>query len=222
VRDPSLPARRPRISREFLEEHRRRRYVDAVAELLHEFSRDDLSVANIVRLAATSRNSFYEVFSSSEDCIAYGIGLAVGELFATIETQDGEGEWLSEVDDAIAGFYRAVAAEPLLAELFLIHSAASRVEHGRAAALTGAERFTRLLGRGRTGAEACGRGILPASAEEYFSRAIVALAARRVRGKVEGLPAESRGMTALIGGFYLGSEAVDQLLPSPTAEPVPS
>jgi AcrR family transcriptional regulator len=175
------PNRRPRISREYLEEHRRRRYVEAVAELLHEFGRQGLSVSNIVSVAGTARNSFYEVFSGSEEFIAYGIEVAVGDLFAVLDAQDGEGDWLSEVGEAIAGFYGTVAERPLLAERFLIHSASSRVDRGRTATLAGVERFATLLVRGRAEAGVAGRGAPPASAEEYFSRAIVSLAARRVR-----------------------------------------
>jgi AcrR family transcriptional regulator len=204
--------RRPRLSREFLENHRRRRYVDAVAELLHEFGREGPTVANIVRLAGTARNSFYEVFRSAEDCIGHGIGVAVGELFATLDGQDAGGEWLIEVQEAISGFYGAVVAQPMLAELLLVHAAASRVGHGRAAALAGVERFTQILGRGRAEAEEAGRRPLPTSAEEYFSRAIVTLAARRVlEHRVEALPGESDAMALLVGDFYLGPAAVDRI-----------
>ena len=209
VRTPA--PRRPRISREFLENHRRRRYVDAAAELLHEFGREGPTVSNIVRLAGTARNSFYEVFRSAEDCIGYGIGVAVGELFATLDGQDAGGEWLVEVKEAISGFYGAVVAQPILAELFLVHAAASRADHGRAAALAGAERFTPLLGRGRAAAEETGPRLLPTSAEEYLSRAIVALAARRViEGRPEELPGETEPMVTLVGDFYLGQAAVDR------------
>src|ERR1700729_2596665 len=114
------PRRPPQIPRQFLEDYRRRRYVDAVAELLHEFGREGPTVTNIVRMAGTARNSFYEVFRGAEDCIAYGIGIAAREVLATLEGQDGEGEWLTEVHEAISGFYGSVVAEPMLAELFLV------------------------------------------------------------------------------------------------------
>jgi AcrR family transcriptional regulator len=206
------PQRRPQISRQYLEDHRRRRYVDATAELLHEFGREGPTVTNIVRLAGTARNSFYEVFSGAEDCIGYGIGVAGEELFAGSGGQDGEGGWLAEVEQAISGFYGAVVAEPMLAELFLVHAAASRVDHGRAAVRAGVEGFTILLGRGRAEAAERGRRSLPASAEEYFSRAIVALAALRViEGRAEELPGEVDGMATLVGDFYLGPAAVDQV-----------
>lgn len=207
------PPRRPRISAAFLEENRRRRYVDAAAELLHEFGREGPSVANIVRLAGTARNSFYEVFGSGEECIAYGIGLAAGELFAALDGQDGDGEWLLGVSEAITGFYDAVVAEPLLAELLLIHSATSRLVESRAATRRGTERFAALLRRGRAKAETRARGPLPETTEEYFSGTIVALAARRVReADLAQLPREGAELSALIGGFYLGPEATDEIL----------
>jgi AcrR family transcriptional regulator len=216
-------ARRPQISREYLEAHRRRRYVDAVAELLHEFGREGASVSNIVRMAGTARNSFYEVFAGGEDCIAYGIGVAVGELFEVVDGQDGAGEWAAEVEDAIAGFYRVVAADPILAELFLIHAAASRVEDGRAATLAGAERFAALFSRGRAEAEQRGLRVPPLLADEYFSRAVVAVAAQRVREpEVAELPDQSRGIAMAVVGFYLGSEAADHLLGTAAREPARS
>jgi AcrR family transcriptional regulator len=201
------PRRRPQLSRDFLEDYRRRRYVDATAELLHEFGRQGPSVTNIVRLAGTARNSFYEVFRSAEDCIAYGIDLAEGELFAALEAQDGDGEWIDEVREAIAGFYAVVSAEPLLPELFLIHSAASRADHGFA----GAARFTALFDRGRAAAGTRGGRPVPATTGEYLSLAVVSLAARRVRDVDPcSLHEESRAMTALVAGFYLGSERADE------------
>jgi AcrR family transcriptional regulator len=215
--------RRPQISREYLGEHRRRRYVDAVAELLHEFGREGPTVTNIVRLAGTARNSFYEVFSGGEDAIAYAIGLAVAELPAVPGAEDGAGEWASEVEAAIAGFYDAVAARPILAELFLIHAAASRVENGRAAALAVVERFAPLFGRGRAQAEERGLRVPPALTDEYFSRAVVSLAAGRVRQpEVAALPQESAALAALVVSFYLGPEAADRAARAPEGEALAS
>jgi AcrR family transcriptional regulator len=204
--------RRPQISREFLEDYRRRRYVDAAAELLHEFGREGPTVTNIVRMAGTARNSFYEVFRSAEDCIGYAIGVARVELFATLDGQDGEGGWLAEVEQAISGFYAAVVAAPMLADLYLVHAAASRVDHGRAAARAGVEGFASLLVRGRAEAVERDRRSLPATADEYLARVIVSLAARRViEDRAAELPGETQAMATLIGDFYLGPAAVDAI-----------
>jgi hypothetical protein len=116
------------------------------------------------------------------------------------------------------GFYRAVAADPILAELFLIHAATSRVDEGRSAARAGAERFVPLFRLGRAQAETEGRRSVPSLAEEFFSRAVVSLAARRVREpSVATLPEESRNAAALVVGCYVGPGAADELLRAPTA-----
>jgi hypothetical protein len=155
----------------------------------------------------------YEVFASGEDCIGYAIGVAVDELFVAVDEQAGDGAWAVEVEEAIAGFYGACAANPMLAELFLIHAAASRVEHGRAAALAGAERFVALLGRGRAEAEQRGLRVAAPLADEFFSRAVVAVAAQRVRAPVMAeLPDQSRAIAMTIVGFYLDPEAAEQAL----------
>jgi AcrR family transcriptional regulator len=209
------PSRRPRISREFLEQHRRLRFVDATAEILHEFGRRGATTTNVVRLAGGARNSFYEVFSSVEDCISYGIGLAEAELFAGLEAESG-GDWLGDVRRAIDSFYQAVAARPLRAELYLVHAAASRTDIGRAAFRDGGARFAPLLARGGGEAEALGRRPPPEVVGEALSRAIVCLPSRRVGGQeVATLTGESRAMAALVGAYYLGPETTKEMLDRP-------
>jgi AcrR family transcriptional regulator len=212
-RAPAAPSRRPQISREYLEEHRRHRYVDAVAELLHEFGREGPTVTNLVRLAGTARNSFYEVFRSAEDCIAYGVGAAAREMFASLEDQDGEGEWLTELVAAVDGFYAAVAARPLQAELLLIHSASCRTAAGREALPHGIDRLAALLSRGRAEAESRGRRPPPPLLDEYLAWVIATPPAGRVRGaELASLPEESRAVTLLVASYYLGSEAAEKAL----------
>jgi AcrR family transcriptional regulator len=212
-RAPAPPPRRPQISREYLEEHRRHRYVDAVAELLHEFGREGPTVTNLVRLAGTARNSFYEVFRSAEDCIAYGVGVAAEEMFASLEDQDGEGEWLTELAAAVDGFYATVAARPLQAELLLIHSAGCRSSAGREALPHGIDRLAALLGRGRAESESRGRRPPPPLLDEYLAWAIAAPPASRVRdAELATLPQESRAVTLLVASYYLGSEAAENAL----------
>jgi AcrR family transcriptional regulator len=205
VQPAARPSIRPRISREFVEDHRRRRYVEAAAEILHEFGREGLSVTAVVRLARTARNTFYETFSGVEDCIGYGVGLGEAEVFAGLEELSGEGDWLAELDGGIAGFFERVAAQPLLAELFLVHSGGSRTDARRTAFLTGPDRFVPLLRHGRAEAESLGRRPPSPLVDEYLSRSIVSLAARRVQASAaERLPGESRSMTRLAAEFYTG------------------
>jgi AcrR family transcriptional regulator len=216
-RAPAPPPRRPQISREYLEDHRRRRYADAAAELLHEFGREGPTVSNLVRLAGTARNSFYEVFKSAEDCIAYSVGLAADEMFASLDAQDGKGEWLGEVASAISGLYAAVAARPLQAELLLIHSAACRSDVGREALPHGIDRLRALLSRGRAESHSRGRRPPPPLLDEYLAWVIATPPERWVRAaEVAELPQESRGVTLLVSSYYLGLEAAEKgLAPGP-------
>ena len=202
------PSRRPRVSQAFVDMHRRRRYVDATAEILHEFGRAAATTTNVINLAGGARSSFYEVFSNVEECITYGLGIAEAELFASLEDLPGEDGWLGDVERAIAGFFEAVAANPTLAELYLIHSATSRTEQGRGAFDSAGEHFLPLLRRGRAEAEALGRRPPSEVIEQCLSHAIVALAAARVRRTdIKTLAAESRPTAAMVAGFYVGGTA---------------
>jgi AcrR family transcriptional regulator len=210
---PAETVRRPRISRKFLEEHRRRRFVEACAEILHEFGRRGATASNVIRVAGTARNSFYEVFSSVEDCIGYGVALAEGELFAALGDLDGSTDWADELHRAIAGFYEAVAARPTIAELFLVHAAASRAEPGRLAFRDGGERLAPLIGLGGAEAGRLGRRPPPEAIAGCLSRAVVALAAARVRGpQVAALAEEAAPMAELVLGYYLGADAALEAL----------
>ena len=201
------PTVRPQLSRAFIEDVRRRRCADAAAEILHEFGRDGLTVGNLVSVAGTSRASFYEIFSGVEDCLAYTARLADEEVFASLDAQRGEGDWPTEVRSAIAGFYEAVSANPLLAETLLVHARSSRTDDGREIAWSVARRFEPLLRRGRREARARGRRLPGEAIDAALSGAIVSLATQRVRGpEVEELPQESEPTTTLVLGFYLGRE----------------
>jgi AcrR family transcriptional regulator len=205
VQPAAGPSPRPRISNGFLEEHRRRRCVEATAEILHEFGRGGLSVTAVVGLARTARNTFYELFTSIDDCIDYSIGLAGAELFAGLEELDGEAEWRAELAAGIGGFFERVAAQPLLAGLYLIHSSGWRTDAARVASLTAGERFVPLLSRGRDEAEALGRRVPSPLVDECLSRTITSLAARRILdSEAERLPGESSEIANLAAEYYTG------------------
>jgi AcrR family transcriptional regulator len=215
-------ARRPRISEDFVEIHRRRRYVEAAAEILHEFGRPGLTATNVVRLAGGSRGSFYQTFEGVEGCLACGIRLAEGELFAGMPgmpDDSGEKDWLAEVYEAISCFFEAVVSRPLLAELFLIHSAAARSVEGGAAFRSGGERFVALIRRGSLAAESLNSRPTPDLIAECLSRGIVEVATRRVRSEqLANLTEESRSLTLMVGGFYLGAQVAEESLSlQPTA-----
>lgn len=69
-----------------------------------------------------ARNSFYESFPNLEACLAHGVELGHEELALPLGDAAAADGWPAQVDLAIAGLFAAAAAEPLLAEMHLLHS----------------------------------------------------------------------------------------------------
>lgn len=209
--------RRPTVSREIVTLHQRRRFAVAAAEIAHEFGPRQITVTNLCRVAHGARNTFYDLFDNINGCLRLGVVEADERLFAPLREADGEGEWLLEVEAAIAGFYANVAAEPLLAEFLFVHSYFVELEPGDPSIETGIEAMTALLHRGRSAAASVGHEDPPPLAEEYLARVIVSTAALKVKqADTEALPALTREMTLLAGTTYMGAEAASQVLATAT------
>jgi AcrR family transcriptional regulator len=204
--------RRPELPRAFIEANRRKSLARAAARVAHEAGVHAVTVTLICREAHSARNTFYGHFHNVEDCLRHGIREALEYLFAPIREGGAEGsEWLPEVERAITGFYAAAAAEPLLAELLLVHSAGFHHDDGGSDLDTGLEALAALLAGGRAQAAAAG-GPVPL-AEDYLTRAIVSLAALKLRqDEGETLPEHSREMTLLVGSVYLGNAETGRIL----------
>jgi AcrR family transcriptional regulator len=204
--------RRPLISREFIEAHRRRRFFIAAAEIAHEFGRRGVTATTLCQVAHTARNTFYENFASVDDCLRQGVGEAYLELFAPLALPDATEEWPSLVEQEIGGLYRRIAAEPLLAELLLVHSFSLDGGSGAPAYEDAVTAVMTLLGPGRE--LAATRGLDPPPfAEEAAARMIVDLAARALLGGLsDGLPGEARPMALLAAGGLIGSAEAARLI----------
>jgi AcrR family transcriptional regulator len=72
------PGRHP-LPREFIAQHQRARIIAALAEETVEKGYRAVTVADIVRRAGIARNTFYENFSSKEDCFLAASETAVRE-----------------------------------------------------------------------------------------------------------------------------------------------
>ena len=70
------PGRHP-LPKEFIAQHQRARIISALAEETVEKGYRAVTVADIVRRAGIARNTFYENFSSKEDCFLAASEFAV-------------------------------------------------------------------------------------------------------------------------------------------------
>lgn len=201
---------RPALPREFLEASRRRRFARAVAEIVHESGVHAVTVTRICRTARSARNTFYDHFENVNDCLRYAVGEGFDHLFAPVrQVEEQDDDWLLEVERAITGFYAATAAEPLLAELLLVHSFAVQMDDRDFDA--GVAAMVTLLAGGREASPAKGAPV-PLT-EDYLARVIISLAVLKLRqGEGETLPSHGREMTLLVGHAYLGIEQTVRIL----------
>jgi AcrR family transcriptional regulator len=144
------PARLPRgrhgLSREEVVGSQRRRLLRAMADAVADKGYADTSVADVIARAGVSRETFYEQFSSKQDCFLDTFDAAgeilLGRLAGTTQAEDGT------PDERFAGLLRAYLAalesEPSYARTFLVEVYAAGPEALRRR-MQLQERFTAAL-----------------------------------------------------------------------------
>jgi AcrR family transcriptional regulator len=116
------PGRHP-LSREFIAQHQRARIISALAEETGEQGYRAVTVADIVRRAGIARNTFYENFSSKEDCFLAASEFAVAEaLGRVVGAASKVDSWPSRVNSGLAAFLHYVASEPGLARTCIVEA----------------------------------------------------------------------------------------------------
>ncbi|MEO6885543.1 MAG: helix-turn-helix domain-containing protein [Jatrophihabitantaceae bacterium] len=116
-----LPRGRHQLSREQITGFQRDRMLRAMAEAMAERGYVGTPVAEIIRRAGVSRETFYQQFGSKQDCFVAALETALGRLSAAMEhTALTQGSALERFDRLIGIYLEALAAEPATARLFLI------------------------------------------------------------------------------------------------------
>jgi AcrR family transcriptional regulator len=119
----SVPVR-PALSREFIAVHKRRRIMDAIAELTAEQGYDATKIGDIVRRAGVARKTLYDNFEGKEEVFLAAFDAAVEEVVQRIEADcaDVEGDWEERVQAGLTSFLRYVAENPALARMCMIEA----------------------------------------------------------------------------------------------------
>jgi AcrR family transcriptional regulator len=116
------PGRQP-LSREFISQHQRARIIAALAEETAERGYRSVTVADIVSRAGIARNTFYDNFSSKEDCFLaaqqYAVDTALGRVLDAASEVES---WPDRVSAGLAVFLRYVASEPALARTCMVEA----------------------------------------------------------------------------------------------------
>jgi AcrR family transcriptional regulator len=113
-----MSAMRPELPREFVASHKRRRMMDAIAELTAESGYEATKIADIVRRAAVARKTLYDNFDGKEDLFLSAINATVAEIREQVEAA------CAEADSREGGIVAAIEA---LLDFVAEHPAASRM-----------------------------------------------------------------------------------------------
>lgn len=115
---------RPEISREFIAGHKRRRIMDAIAELTAEKGYDATKIGDIVRSAGVARKTLYDNFEGKEEVFLATFDAAVEEVVRRIDgaCAEVEGGWDERLEAGLAAFLGYVAEQPALARMCMIEA----------------------------------------------------------------------------------------------------
>lgn len=113
-----MSAMRPELPREFVASHKRRRMMEAIAQLTAENGYEATKIADIVRRAAVARKTLYDNFDGKEDLFLSAIDATMGEMRELVEGA------CAEADSAEGGI---VAGLEAVLDYVAEHPAASRM-----------------------------------------------------------------------------------------------
>ncbi|MBS1676802.1 MAG: TetR/AcrR family transcriptional regulator [Actinobacteria bacterium] len=123
-----MTATRPRLPAEFVAAHKRRRMIDAMAELCAKQGYEATKIADVVARAHVARKTLYDNFSGKEDLFLAAFELTVAEAEARIaEACDAAGaeDWETRTATGLRALLEFIAEHPAEAKLCLVEAPAA-------------------------------------------------------------------------------------------------
>jgi AcrR family transcriptional regulator len=115
---------RPELPREFVASHKRRRMMDAIAELTAENGYEATKIADIVRRAAVARKTLYDNFDGKEDLFLSAIDAAVADLRLAVEEgcKGADGTSEAGIVGGLKALLEFVAERPAAARMCMVEA----------------------------------------------------------------------------------------------------
>jgi len=118
-----MSATRPELPREFVAGHKRRRMMDAMAELTAEQGYEATKIADIVRRAAVARKTLYDNFDGKEDLFLSAVDATLGEMRAAAEAACEQAESPEDqVVDGLEALLGFIAEHPASTRMCMVES----------------------------------------------------------------------------------------------------
>ena len=193
-----LPRGRHALAPEEVLRDQRERLLDAVPGVAAERGYEAMSVADVVKAAAVSRNAFYKNFGDKQECFAIAHDRGHERLFEVLMRPCEEGTTTEErVERSLAAGMDSLASEPDMARLLFVEAPSA----GNEIAL----RYHEWLQRYGTLLRSAAPDLPPQSSpSSEFDGVIVGGIASRVAGEVlHGRAAKLRELTAPLVEYVL-------------------
>jgi len=204
-----LPGRQP-LPREFIARHQRRRITSALAEEVATKGYREVTVADIVKRAAIARNTFYENFSSKEECFLATQRLAMSTaLDRVVEAAGDIDSWPLRVEAGLRAFLGYVAEEPALARTCMVEALTA----GPASVEYYEESLQSFVSLFRLGRDVSPRGEdLPRTLEEAIIGGVFWIIYQRlVAGEIDRIEALLPELVEFALTPYVGADAARKL-----------
>lgn len=128
-----MTSMRPELPREFVASHKRRRMMEAIAELTAEKGYEATKIADIVRRAAVARKTLYDNFDGKEDLFLSAVNTTMTEMKVVVEEACERTEGSSE-DGIVAGLealLNFIAANPAATQMCMVEAIAATPSSAR-------------------------------------------------------------------------------------------
>jgi AcrR family transcriptional regulator len=201
-----LPPGRHGLPREFVVHNQRERLIAGLAESIAENGYSGTTIAHITRHAAVSRRTFYEHFSSKDECFVAAYDTVMAELRERVSAGfESAEDWPHAARAGIGAMLEFLAAEPHLARLCMVEALVAGpvvVERYDAAI----QSFVPYFKEGREGRSPEVLSRLSPTTEEALVGGMVSLISRRIiAGKAEELEELLPDLVEFTLTPYLGS-----------------
>jgi len=119
-----LSTTRPELPREFVASHKRRRMMDAVAELTAENGYETTKIADIVRRAAVARKTLYDNFDGKEDLFLSAVNSTLMEMREAIEAgcEEADASPEASIVAGLEALLEFVAEHPAAAKMCMLEA----------------------------------------------------------------------------------------------------
>jgi AcrR family transcriptional regulator len=191
---------RPELPREFVASHKRRRMMDAVAELTAENGYETTKIADIVRRAAVARKTLYDNFDGKEDLFLSAVNATFMEMRTAIEAACEEAE--SSEGAIVAGLEAVldyVAEHPAAAQMCMLEAISATPSSARLYDVGVRDCVNLLRAHAPAGAN------LPATIEESLVGGVAWILQLKIRrGEAEQAPELLPELSQFVLSPYLG------------------